>query len=190
MVVCAAYGCRSGYNSQKSATDDADETHPKLSYHSFPIQDKDLFEKWVRAIRRQNFVATKYSKLCSLHLKETDFVEVSIETPKNRGGNLVINNFANDIWRMGLSLRSFQTPLITWRTRVGFRGRLLGPHRDWTMRQWRRRRIVPSASPRAALGDEVSATSFSWPRHMRAGGQFSPSPSYLPTDRVQSVYSS
>jgi len=52
------------------------------------------------------------------------------------------------------------------------------------------RRIVLLASPRAAIEDEVSATSFSWPRLMMAGGQFSPSPSFLPTDRVQSVYSS
>src|SRR6218665_4071868 len=47
-------------------------------------QDKDLCDKWVRAIRKQDFVATKYSKLCSLHFKETDFVEVSRDTNKQR----------------------------------------------------------------------------------------------------------
>ena len=36
------------------------------------------------------------------------------------------------------------------------------------------RRIVPSASPRAAIGDEVSATSFSRPRHMREGASSLP----------------
>ena len=47
-------------------------------------------------------------------------------------------------------------------------------------------RIVPSASPRAAIGDEVSATSFPWPRHMRAGGPALSFTAYLPTERVQS----
>jgi len=89
MVNCAAYGCRSGYKSQKSTTDDTNEGHqrikdPMLSYHAFPIQDKDLCDKWVRAIRRENFIATKYSKLCSVHFKESDFVEVSRDTNKQR----------------------------------------------------------------------------------------------------------
>src|SRR6218665_1479855 len=88
MVICAAYGCRSGYNSQNSATNDADETHQTIEgpcrIMPFQFKNKDLCDKWVRAIRRQNFVATKYSKLCSLHFKETDFVEVSRDTNKQR----------------------------------------------------------------------------------------------------------
>src|SRR6218665_2621585 len=42
----------------------------------------------------------------------------------------------------------------------------------------------------AAMGMEVLATSYSKPRHMRAGGQSTPSPSHLPSDSVRSVYSS
>ena len=46
------------------------------------------------------------------------------------------------------------------------------------------------SQPWGNYGYEVLATSFSQSRHMRAGGQSSPSPSYLPTDSVRSMYSS
>src|SRR6218665_35946 len=59
------------------------------------------------------------------------------------------------------------------------------------LHSWRRAVTVPVASPRAVSPMfEVLAVSFSYPLHMRAGGQSSPSPSHLPTDSVWSVYPS
>jgi len=71
---CAAYGCRSGYdtrNDQAQCTTDS----AKITFHGFPLNDKELCDKWVRANPRKDFTPTKYSKLCSLHFKQSDFIE-------------------------------------------------------------------------------------------------------------------
>src|SRR5688572_24417347 len=75
---CAAFGCKSGYDTNESKTKPNNET--KITFHAFPIHNKDLCEKWIRANPRQNFVPLKYSKLCSLHFKSSDFIDECQDT--------------------------------------------------------------------------------------------------------------
>jgi len=74
---CAAYGCRSGYKG---------ETVPdvKISFHAFPLNNRELCERWMKANPRKDFAPTKHSKLCSLHFKPTDFVEVHRDSNQQR----------------------------------------------------------------------------------------------------------
>ena len=64
------------------------------------------------------------------------------------------------------------------------------PHFRFTGMHTLRKKISPLSQPSGSHGYEVLATSFSQPRHMRAGSQFFPSLSHHPTDSVRSVYSS
>ena len=50
------------------------ESDARITFHSFP-QDETVRAKWIRAISRKDFVPTKHSRVCSLHFRETDFVE-------------------------------------------------------------------------------------------------------------------
>lgn len=61
---CVAYGCRSGYGNA---------VQQGVSFHKFPT-DNLIRSKWLRKISRSNFVPTKYSRLCSLHFNESDFI--------------------------------------------------------------------------------------------------------------------
>ena len=45
--------------------------------HSFPLKDEELLCNWLKNIAEKNFKPSKYSKLCSLHFKPDDFIEVS-----------------------------------------------------------------------------------------------------------------
>jgi hypothetical protein len=72
---CCAFGCKSGYDSQTTATD--------VAFHSFPT-DPELREKWIRANPRKAFKPTKNSKICSLHFQPCDFVEGRSDTNKSR----------------------------------------------------------------------------------------------------------
>jgi len=75
---CAAYGCKSGYSKTEVQTDE------QVSFHAFPLSNKELCDKWIRANPRKDYVPSKHSKLCSLHFKPTDFVEVRRDTNKQR----------------------------------------------------------------------------------------------------------
>ena len=81
MVRCAAFGCKSGYDSSSHGSDSCEE---KITYHSFPIHNKELCQKWVRANPRQDFVPTKHSRLCSLHFKASDFIEERTDSNTSR----------------------------------------------------------------------------------------------------------
>lgn len=84
---CAAYGCKSGYKTKEDSTSSTSQdscVQPKLTFHAFPLQDKDLCDKWIRANPRKDFTPTKYSKLCSLHFKLNDFVSESRDSNKQR----------------------------------------------------------------------------------------------------------
>ncbi|CAN7951069.1 unnamed protein product [Ixodes pacificus] len=53
-----------------------DEEQNKVSYFGFP-KDKELFKKWIVAIRRdegKHFKVTKSTKVCSKHFKDKDFL--------------------------------------------------------------------------------------------------------------------
>ena len=68
---CSAFGCTSGYKSDSLQHSDSE---PKVTFHAYPIHDQDLCDRWIKANPRKDFVPTKYSKLCSLHFCESDFV--------------------------------------------------------------------------------------------------------------------
>ena len=73
---CSAYGCTSGYKSH--TTDDS------ISFHAFPLNNKDILDKWMRANPRKDFIPTKYSRMCSLHFKSSDFVQHSTDSNSTR----------------------------------------------------------------------------------------------------------
>ena len=79
---CMAYGCKSGYKGHDSSD---------VTFHAFPLKNKDLCDKWKRANPRQDFEPTKYSKMCSLHFKPSDFVDERRDTNKQR-----MKNYADD----------------------------------------------------------------------------------------------
>ena len=64
---CAAFGCTSGY--KRYATDKA------VTFHSFPLTNKELCDRWNRANPRQGYTPTPHSRICSLHFRSCDFVE-------------------------------------------------------------------------------------------------------------------
>jgi len=71
----SAYGCKSGYDSQ--VADD------NVTFHTFPT-DPEIRDKWIRANPRNDFVPTKYSRLCSLHFQPSDFIHVRSDTNHRR----------------------------------------------------------------------------------------------------------
>ena len=83
---CCAINCRSGYTGENKG--------PDVTFHSFPLHDKQLLEGWLKRIARKDFTPTKYSRLCSLHFKPEDFVTEStdqqIRRRKNRSSALLV----------------------------------------------------------------------------------------------------
>ncbi|XP_036938347.1 THAP domain-containing protein 6-like [Acanthopagrus latus] len=63
-VFCAAYGC----NNRRSVLTKS----RGITFHKFP-SDKGLRRQWEAALRREGFVASESSKLCSEHFKPGDF---------------------------------------------------------------------------------------------------------------------
>ena len=48
----------------------------KISYHKFP-ENRDLFMKWIVAIRRdegKDFKVTEHTRVCSRHFKSSDYL--------------------------------------------------------------------------------------------------------------------
>src|SRR6218665_4172494 len=52
--------------------------------HSYPLKDKELCEKWIRANPGKYFQPTTNSDLFSLHFRESDFVEYSQDKNSSR----------------------------------------------------------------------------------------------------------
>ena len=52
-----------------------------VSFHRFPGRNKELKEKWIRAIRRENWVPSKESVICSDHFTNDCFTT----KPKQKG---------------------------------------------------------------------------------------------------------
>lgn len=78
---CAAFGCKTGYVSEKRRRTENGE---KITVHSFPLSDVELCAKWVRAMGRKRFVPSIHSTICSLHFKEDDFVRESRDSNASR----------------------------------------------------------------------------------------------------------
>ncbi|MCP4488501.1 MAG: THAP domain-containing protein, partial [Gammaproteobacteria bacterium] len=57
--------CKSGYHSHV--------TPKNITFHTFPLKNPDLLDRWVKNLHRADFVPTKYSRICSLHFTEADF---------------------------------------------------------------------------------------------------------------------
>ena len=68
---CTAINCRSGYREKKQ--------DQKVTFHSFPLEDKHLLQTWLKRLARKDYVPTKNSKLCSLHFKFENFVTDSTD---------------------------------------------------------------------------------------------------------------
>lgn len=86
---CSAYGCSSGYVTKKqesssSVGNASFDTKRGILFHAYPINNKFLCERWERANPRQNFKATKHSRLCSLHFQPSDFIIVHGDSNKQR----------------------------------------------------------------------------------------------------------
>ena len=78
---CSAVGCTSGYNTNCDSN---------ITLHKFPLANEDLLKRWTLRVSRDNFTPTKFSRLCSLHFVETDFIISSRDSNKWRAEN--VNN--------------------------------------------------------------------------------------------------
>ena len=57
---------------------------PTVTFHAFPLQNKQLLQNWLNRLARKDFTPTKFSRLCSLHFKPEDFVENSTDQKSSR----------------------------------------------------------------------------------------------------------
>ncbi|XP_053145014.1 THAP domain-containing protein 1-like [Hemicordylus capensis] len=55
-----------------------------ISFHRFPLRNKQLLKKWVVNIRRQNFHPTHSQVICSEHFTEEDFKIKVVASGKRR----------------------------------------------------------------------------------------------------------
>ncbi|XP_060877180.1 THAP domain-containing protein 1-like, partial [Metopolophium dirhodum] len=62
-VSCVAFGCSNRFEPGKS-----------IHFFRFPIKNEELTQLWVNAIRRKNFNPTQWSRICSVHFTENDFM--------------------------------------------------------------------------------------------------------------------
>ena len=53
---CATSNCRSGYSGEKQ--------DQKVTFYSFPLEDKQLLQTRLKRLARKDYVPTKHSKLC------------------------------------------------------------------------------------------------------------------------------
>ncbi|XP_029344022.1 THAP domain-containing protein 1-like isoform X1 [Acyrthosiphon pisum] len=68
---CSGFDCTSSSDVRKD-----------LSFHKFPLKEKERLQQWVHAVRRKDFKPTSSSTLCSLHFKETDFYSAVVSGKK------------------------------------------------------------------------------------------------------------
>ncbi|KAL4089272.1 hypothetical protein QTP88_024329 [Uroleucon formosanum] len=61
-VSCVAFGCSNRFETGKS-----------IHFFRFPIKNEELTQLWVNAIRK-NFNPTQWSRICSVHFTENDFI--------------------------------------------------------------------------------------------------------------------
>ncbi|XP_053330807.1 THAP domain-containing protein 1-like [Spea bombifrons] len=63
MTVCAAYGCKNRLSKGCGK-----------HFFRFPIKNPEKLSKWIAAVRRQSWSPTIYSRLCSDHFTEADYM--------------------------------------------------------------------------------------------------------------------
>ncbi|CAI6365948.1 unnamed protein product [Macrosiphum euphorbiae] len=85
---CSGFNCISSSDVRKD-----------LSFHKFPLKEKERLQKWVHAVRRKDFKPTSSSTLCSLHFNENDFYSavVSGKQMLKKSAVPTILNFPNNL---------------------------------------------------------------------------------------------
>jgi len=78
MPRCAAFGCKSGYDSEK-------KSDLNISLDSFPLNDSDRLKRWLQRLKRgPEFKPKKGTQLCSLHFSEDSFKQEKMDKKKVR----------------------------------------------------------------------------------------------------------
>ena len=62
-TLCVAWGCT---NRAKAASG--------ISFHRFPFKNPELLQKWIQAIRRENWAPKQGSFICGSHFEDSCFV--------------------------------------------------------------------------------------------------------------------
>nr|XP_047146257.1 THAP domain-containing protein 1-like [Hydra vulgaris] len=71
VISCSAYGCVNRFNKGVAT-----------SFHKFPLNNSELCQKWVVATKRDLFVPTKYSFICSVHFHKEDYNYENANQPR------------------------------------------------------------------------------------------------------------
>jgi len=74
-VTCCVPGCKTGYRSNKNPE--------KIATFQFP-KDKNLRQKWIRAIPRKDWIPTNSSRVCAKHFCTNDFLVTSTDNKLKR----------------------------------------------------------------------------------------------------------
>lgn len=64
---CASYGCSN--NSSK-----VECKEKKISFHRFPVKNSVLLSTWMIKMKREYYVPTEHSRICSDHFEKDCFV--------------------------------------------------------------------------------------------------------------------
>ena len=95
---CSAYGCRTGYDTTTNECKEGSDR--SISMHRYPIDNKELCAKWIKANPRDGFVPTKYSKICAIHFNENDFTYESTDSNSRRVNKLRISGIETNIKKL------------------------------------------------------------------------------------------
>ena len=96
--ICCAFNC--GLTQTKDCT---------ISFHRFPLEDKELRRKWVRATKLDNFTPVEDTRVCQQHFRDDDFMFSSSKKPKP-GAVPSVFNFPKHISPSTGSKRKAPTP--------------------------------------------------------------------------------
>lgn len=71
-----------------------------VSFHSFPLKNKELCKKWAEVVPRKNFLLNHNTKVCSRHFAEDDYMKGYITKKKLVDGavpSLNLSNILNEV---------------------------------------------------------------------------------------------
>ncbi|XP_060860275.1 THAP domain-containing protein 1-like [Metopolophium dirhodum] len=61
-VSCVAYGCTNRYKSGQN-----------IHFFRFPLNNENVNQKWIIALRRKNCIPSQWSRICSIHFIDSDY---------------------------------------------------------------------------------------------------------------------
>ncbi|CAJ1056930.1 THAP domain-containing protein 6-like isoform X3 [Xyrichtys novacula] len=96
---CSAWGCRNRCSVETRSRG--------VTFHCFP-KDNQLRKRWEVALRRKDFTATKFSRLCSEHFRQEDFDRTG-QTVRLRNGAVPSIFSFPDHPRRSMTTRTSQT---------------------------------------------------------------------------------